>query len=713
MPRGASYYDAIEPWLLDVAQPVQYIGGEPNAVVKEWGAAAVHWALCYPDAYAIGQSNLGLAILYEVLNEQDWILAERTYSVRPDMAAAMRAHGVPQLTLEQHRAVADFDVLGINLSNELVYTNVLELLTLAGIPLHSSDRDDTQPLVVAGGHCACNPEPMADFLDVAVLGDGEGASLQLSAIVRTWLDLGRPGGRDGVLMELAKTGQFYVPRFYDVTYNADATIAGVHPNRAGVPARVKKHVLTDLDRWPYPKRPIVPIAETVHDRYSVEIFRGCTRGCRFCQAGMITRPVRERSVETIEAMAVNGLATTGYDEVSVLSLSSTDHTQIGQIAESLAARFQGGATSLSLPSSRVDSFNVQLAQELARNGRRTGLTFAPEGGTARLRDVINKNVSEEDLLATVAAAFEAGWRSVKLYFMCGLPTETDEDVLAIATLAHNVILKGREISGHRDIACTVSIGPFVPKPDTPFQWASQIDAETVDARLAALRQAIRDDRQCGRAITMRYGEGKAAQLEGLLSRGDRRVGNVIEAVWRAGQIFDGWHESANLPLWRETADDVLARFGVSMDWYTARERARTEVLPWDHLDVGLARGWLWREYRSAMKAATLPDCRGPLVTQHDPSTVDLAAPHPLLTVDLVTPNTACRDQNPGTTRQSADGWGQSCTLCGVCTALGVDLELAADPAFDSGRPVARAPRGARLASEQGGTTRTDIGDAHA
>ena len=650
-PRGASYFDAIEPWLLDVAQPVQYAGGEPNSITKDWDAATVRWVLCYPDAYTLGQSNLGLAILYEVLNEQSWILAERAFSVRPDMAAALRARGIPLLTLEGHRAVGDFDVLGLNLSNELTYTNVLEILDLAGVPLHSADRTEQHPIVVAGGHCATNPEPLASFIDVAVLGDGEQASLQLSDIVRRWVDGGRPGGRPGVLLQLAQTGRFYVPSLYDVEYNDDATIKAVRPNQPGVPKRVTKHVLENLDEWQYPKRPIVPITETVHERYSVEIFRGCTRGCRFCQAGMITRPVRERSAQSIEAMASQGLAATGYDEISLLSLSSSDHTQIGQIVADLATRYDGTATSLSLPSTRVDAFNLELAVQLGRNGRRTGLTFAPEGGTARLRDVINKNVSEDDLIATVAAAFEAGWRSVKLYFMCGLPTETDEDVLAIAALAHRVVMTGREVSGRRDIACTVSIGAFVPKPHTPFQWAAQADAATVDARLAMLRQAIKDDHQCGRAIGLRYGEGRPAQLEGLLARGDRRVGAVIEAVWAAGQMFDGWREHANLGLWEQVADDVLTPQGVCMAWYTARERGRTELLPWHHLDVGLTGGWLWRDYQQALRGDTLPDCRGDLVAQ--------ASSRPA---------------------------GDTCTLCGVCTGFDIDLDLAAAPDFDSGRP---------------------------
>ena len=641
-PRGSSYYDAIEPWLLDVTRPVQYIGGEPNAVVKNWDDVVVHWVLGFPDTYEIGQPNQGLAILYEVLNEQPWVLAERTFSVGTDMATALRERGIPQLSLETHRAVRDFDVLGISLASELTYTNLLEMIDLAGIPLRASDRGDDDPLVVVGGHCATNPEPLADFIDVVVLGDGEQAVLELSGIIRDWLQAGRPGGRDAALLRLAQTGRFYVPGYYDVSYGADGAIASVKPNRPGVPARVVKHVLVNLDDWPYPKRPIVPIAETVHERYSVEIFRGCTHGCRFCQAGMITRPVRERSHGVIETMARTGLAATGYDEISLLSLSSADHSQIRQIASDMASCYDGSATTLSLPSTRVDAFNLELAEQLSRNGRRPGLTFAPEGGTARLRAVINKNVSEQDLINTVAAAYQAGWRSVKLYFMCGLPTETDDDVVAIATLAHAVIETGRQVTKSRDVSCTISIGPFVPKPDTPFQWAAQTDAETIDRRIGLLRAAVRDDRACGRAILVRYGTGRSAQLEGLLARGDRRVGQVIEAVWRAGQTFDGWREHENIDLWSQVGAQVLGEVGLSFDWYTTRARARTEVLPWDHLDVGLARGWLWRDYQQGLQAKTLDDCR----------------------ID-------------------------TCENCGVCPLFDVDLELAGRPDYDSGRPPTR------------------------
>jgi radical SAM family uncharacterized protein len=535
-----SVFPALEALLPRVAKPVQYVGGELNARIKPWDGALVRWALMYPDAYEVGLPNQGIQILYEILNERADALAERCYAVWPDLEALMREARVPAFTVDAHRPLGAFDVLGVSFSTELGYTNLLTALDLAGIPLHAVDRGEHHPVVVAGGHAAFNPEPIADFVDVAAIGDGEEVVGDITDVVRDWKAAGRPGGRRELLLRLAETQGCYVPSLYAVSYGPDGAIAEVVPSEPRVPGVVQKRTTVDLDTWPYPKTPLVPMAETVHERASVEIFRGCTRGCRFCQAGMITRPVRERSLRGIGEMVDAAVRASGFDEVGLLSLSSADHSEIAEITKGLADRYEG--TSLSLPSTRVDAFNIDLANEISRNGRRSGLTFAPEGGSERIRRVINKMVSEDDLIRTVSEAFAQGWRQVKLYFMCGLPTEEDTDVVQIADMAHNVIRAGRAASGRNDVRCTISIGGFVPKPHTPFQWAAQAHPDVVDGRLRKLREAVNADRKLGRNVGMRYHDGQPSLIEGLLARGDRRVGRVIERVWRAGGRFDGWTE---------------------------------------------------------------------------------------------------------------------------------------------------------------------------
>src|SRR4051812_46772920 len=543
----SNLWPRVEPLLARVEKPARYIGMERGSLRPEHRPSSTSWLLVYPDTYEIGLPNQGLQILYEILNERDDAVAERAYAPWLDMNAEMRSQGVPLFSVDTHHAAGDFDVFAFGLAAELVYTNVLECLDLAGVPVRAEDRRPEHPLVVVGGHCAFNPEPMADFVDAFVIGDGEEAVGEITEVVGAWKRSGRTA-REGVLRELATIPGVYVPSMYEVDYDG-AFIAEVRPRFPDVPERVDKRTVADLADWPYPKNQLVPLIEVVHDRLNVEVFRGCTRGCRFCQAGMITRPVRERSLRGIGEMVDAAVRTSGFDEVGLLSLSSADHSEIAEITKGLADRYEGTNTSLSLPSTRVDAFNIDLANEISRNGRRSGLTFAPEGGSERIRRVINKMVSEDDLIRTVSEAFAQGWRQVKLYFMCGLPTEEDDDVLQIADMAHNVIRAGREASGRNDVRCTISIGGFVPKPHTPFQWAAQAHPEVVDDRLRKLRDKVNSNRKLGRNVGMRYHDGQPSLIEGLLARGDRRVGRVIERVWRDGGRFDGWSEHFSYERW--------------------------------------------------------------------------------------------------------------------------------------------------------------------
>jgi radical SAM family uncharacterized protein len=589
-----SVWPQLEPLLPRVAKPARYIGCEDGAQAPEPAPHKVGWLLTYPDTYEIGLPNQGLQILYEILNERPDALAERTYAPWGDLTALLRERGVPLFSVDTHRPAAEFDVLAFNLSAELVYTNVLSCIDLAGVPVRAADRRPEHPLVVAGGHCTYNPEPLADFLDFVVLGDGEEVVGEITEVIGAWKKGGR-ADRLTVLRDLAQIAGVYVPSLYECTYDGGALIATT-PKYPDVPERVEKRTVADLAAWPYPKNQLVPLTEVVHDRLNVEVFRGCTRGCRFCQAGMITRPVRERPADQVRHMIDNGLRRTGYDEVALTSLSTADFSGIESVVADTVGC--GNNISVSLPSLRVDAFTVGIAAQLGQ-ARRSGLTFAPEAGTWRMRQVINKLITEDDLFAAVESAYSQGWRRMKLYFLIGLPSETDEDTLGIADLARRCVDLGKQHT--KGASVTASIGGFVPKPFTPFQWFGQNTVAELHRKVGLLRDATKR----AHGVQLKWHDPKATLVEGIASRGDRRLGPVIEDVWRRGGVFQEWSEHFDVTLWEE----AMAAHGLSIDWYVHRHRTQDEVLPWDHLSAGLHKDFLWDDWQDALREVGLPDCR--------------------------------------------------------------------------------------------------------
>lgn len=596
-----SLSDRIEKLFMSVQKPVRYMGGEFNAVMKDPASVDVRYAFLFPDTYEVGMSHLGMKILYHAINRRTDAWCERVFSPWVDMAALMRQENIPLFSLESRTPVKDFDLLGVTLQYEMSYTNILEALDLAGIPLRREERTDG-PFVICGGPCAFNPEPLAPFVDLIALGDGEEETLQTIDVYKKWKASGLP--REEYLKMATQIPGIYVPSLYDVSYHADGAVKAVVPKPdSGAPEIVHKAMVRDLTAADYPEKLIVPYGEIVHNRIMLEIFRGCTRGCRFCQAGMIYRPVRERSLERLMGMAEKLVSATGYDEISLMSLSSGDYSCLPELAHQMVEKFAQRRVKISLPSQRIDTVLTDTLKE-TQKVRKTALTLAPEAGTQRLRDVINKGVTEDDLMRSVTDAFEQGWSAVKLYFMIGLPTETDEDVLGIADLAEKVrrcyfsVPKERRAPGLR---ITVSASVFVPKNDTPFQWSAQLDYETVVHRQQMLKQAL----SRVKGVDFKYHAPDLSYIEAVFARGDRRLADVLDHAWRLGCRFDGWSDQFRYDLWMKAFEEA----GVNPDFYATRERTAEEVFPWDHLDCGVTKQYLLREWEKALRGERTQDCR--------------------------------------------------------------------------------------------------------
>ena len=590
--------------LLNIEKPARYIGGEVNSVMKDKDKVDIRFAMCFPDVYEIGMSHLGIQILYDMFNRREDTWCERVYSPWLDLDKVLREKNIPLFALESQDPVRDFDFLGITIQFEMCYTNILQILDLSHIPLHAADRKEADPIVIGGGPCAYNPEPLAEFFDIFYIGEGETVYDELLDTYKAWKKSG--GSRKDFLRQAARIEGLYVPQFYDATYNEDGTIAAFTPNDPCAPSKVRKQVVMNVTDAPYPMKPVVPYIKATQDRVVLEIQRGCIRGCRFCQAGMIYRPTRERSVETLKEYARTMLKNTGHEEISLSSLSSSDYSKLNDLVTFLIEEFKDRGINISLPSLRIDAFSLDVMSKV-QDIRKSSLTFAPEAGSQRMRDVINKGLTEEEILTGAGQAFEGGWTKVKLYFMLGLPTETEEDMKEIARLSDRVARRYYEIpkeDRHGKCQITASSSFFVPKPFTPFQWAAMYPAEEYDRRAHLVNDEFREQLN-RKSLKYNWHDAQGTVLEGVMARGDRRVGKVIEEAYRLGCLFDSWTETFRNDLWMQAFDNTR----VDIAFYNQRVRGKDEIFPWDFIDIGVSRSFLRREWERAMNETVTPNCR--------------------------------------------------------------------------------------------------------
>ena len=590
--------------LLKIEKPARYIGGEVNSVMKDKDQADIRFAMCFPDVYEIGMSHLGIQILYDMFNRREDVWCERVYSPWRDLDKVMREEKIPLFALESQDPIKDFDFLGITIQFEMCYTNILQILDLSQIPLHASERTEKDPIVIGGGPCTYNPEPLAEFFDIFYIGEGETVYDELLDSYKEWKKSGKT--REEFLERAAQIEGLYVPRFYDVFYNEDGTLKSFTPNNIHAPSVVKKQVVMDVTDACYPMKPVVPFIKATQDRVVLEIQRGCIRGCRFCQAGMIYRPTRERNVEKLKEYARTMLQNTGHEEISLSSLSSSDYSELKELVNFLIDEFKDKGINISLPSLRIDAFSLDVMSRV-QDIRKSSLTFAPEAGSQRMRNVINKGLTEEDIIDGAGQAFEGGWNKVKLYFMLGLPTETEEDMREIARLSDRVARRYYEIpkdQRHGKCQITASSSFFVPKPFTPFQWASMFPAEEYMRRASIVKEEFQQQLN-RKSLKYNWHDAQTTVLEGVMARGDRKISAVIEEAYRLGCLFDSWTEAFDNDLWMQAFENT----GVDISFYNQRERGEDELFPWDFIDIGVSRTFLRKEWERAMEGTVTPNCR--------------------------------------------------------------------------------------------------------